>query len=214
MTTPPNEATSARGEELNAVRARLHAFIARRVEGADVAEDLTQEVLLRLHVASTDGQSRLGNPTAWLYRVARNVLIDHYRTRTSHRRRADATDLAAVGLVEDPFADDPRAAQRELAGCLRSLVGQLAEPYRTAVAAVDLDGHAQTDLAHTLGLSVSGMKSRVQRGRRQLGQLLTQCCQVHTGPTGSITGYEPISGCDPPAGTSVRGRGRCAATPP
>jgi RNA polymerase sigma-70 factor (ECF subfamily) len=149
-------------------------------------------VLLRL-VKTADGS--VENPLPWLYRVARNVIIDHYRTRRS-QPRLDSDDPAPPGMVEDPFADDPRDAQRELAGCLRSLIDQLPEPYRSAVITVDLDGQTQTEAAYAADLSVSGMKSRVQRGRRQLRRLLTECCRVHTSPTGSINGYEPITGCE------------------
>jgi RNA polymerase sigma-70 factor, ECF subfamily len=204
MTVTSTELTSARDDALGALRARLHAFLARRVESPEVADDLTQEVLLRL-LQRQDGS--VDNPTAWLYRVARNVLIDYYRSRGSQRRltSGDPATAAAV-LVEEPFADDPQAAQRELAGCLRSLVDQLAEPYRSAVTAVDLGGQTQTEVARRLELSVSGMKSRVQRGRRQLRELLTECCRVHTSPTGGISHYEPSAICrdDPTAPGSRR----------
>jgi RNA polymerase sigma-70 factor, ECF subfamily len=187
--------STARDEALHALRGRLHAFIARRVESPEVADDLTQDVLVRL---LTHDDGRVANPTAWLYRVARNAVIDHYRSRASHSRdRLFAGDLAPAGRAEDPFADDPQAAHRELAGCLRPLVDQLAEPYRSAVSAVDLGGQTHTAVAHAVGLSTSGMKSRVQRGRRQLRQLLTDCCRVHTSPTGGISGYEPVTGCHP-----------------
>jgi RNA polymerase sigma-70 factor (ECF subfamily) len=197
-------------DAMHAVRARLHAFMTRRVETPEAADDLTQEVLLRL-LQHNHGQ--IANPTAWLYQVARNVIIDHYRTRHS-RHRLVLDEQAQPELADDPFADDPQEAQRELAGCLRSLIDQLAEPYRSAVIAVDLHGKTQTDAAQTAGLSISGMKSRVQRGRRQLHQLLIDCCHVHTGPAGDISGYQPIAGCEPnPCGAaSVRctptGRGR------
>jgi RNA polymerase sigma-70 factor, ECF subfamily len=204
MMATPTPRSTAHDEGLPALRAHLHGFIARRVESPEVADDLTQEVLVRL---LTHNHGRVEHPTAWLYRVARNVIIDHYRTRASHRQgRLDAGDLAPEGPAEDPFADDPQAAQRELAGCLRPLVDQLAEPYRSAVSAVDLGGQTHTTVAHAMGLSTSGMKSRVQRGRRQLRQLLTDCCRVHTSPSGSISGYEPVTGChpDPSGGDSCR----------
>lgn len=155
----------------------------------------------------THNHGRVEHPTAWLYRVARNVIIDHYRSRGSRRQsRLDADDLAPAGAAQDPFADDPQAAHRELAGCLRPLVDQLAEPYRSAVSAVDLGGQTHTDVAQAVGISTSGMKSRVQRGRRQLRQLLTDCCRVHTSPTGSISGYEPVTGCHPtPRETTAAG---------
>lgn len=212
MMATPTEPSEARDDALAAVRARLHAFITRRVESPDVADDLTQEVLLRL-LMNQDGH--VENPTQWLYRVARNAIIDHYRTRRG-RRRLDPDDPTVPGLAEDPFADDPQAAQRELAGCLRSLIDQLAEPYRSAITAADLDGHTQTEVAHAAGLSVSGMKSRVQRGRGQLRQLLTECCRVHASPSGSISGYEPGASCEetPQAGGTMACRCRCAPTPP
>jgi RNA polymerase sigma-70 factor, ECF subfamily len=209
MTASSAELTSARDDALGAVRARLHAFLARRVKSPEVADDLTQEVLLRL---LQHRDTAVENSTAWLYRVARNVLIDHYRSRASQRRlHAGDPATAATVLAEEPFAEDPQAAQRELAGCLRSLVDQLAEPYRSAVTAVDLDGQTQTDVARRLGLSVSGMKSRVQRGRRQLRQLLTACCRVHTSPAGGISDYEAGEGCadDPTAPGSQRCRSGC-----
>jgi RNA polymerase sigma-70 factor, ECF subfamily len=195
MMATATQRSTAHDDALRALRAQLHGFIARRVESPEVADDLTQEVLVRL---LTHNHGRVEHPTAWLYRVARNVIIDHYRSRGSHRRcRLDAGDLAPADAAGDPFADDPQAAHRELAGCLRPLVDQLAEPYRSAVSAVDLGGQTQTDVAHAVGISTSGMKSRVQRGRRQLRQLLTDCCRVHTSPTGSISGYEPVTGCHP-----------------
>lgn len=104
---------------LVAVRARLHAFIARRVASGQIADDLTQEVLVRLLTAFRSGRHpALDNPTAWLYRIARNVIVDHYRAQTKIRER-QADDELAEGLAEDPFAEDPEAAARELAGCLR-----------------------------------------------------------------------------------------------
>jgi RNA polymerase sigma-70 factor, ECF subfamily len=197
MMATPTQGPTARDDAMHALRGQLHAFIARRVQSPEVADDLTQDVLVRL-LAHDDG--RVANPTAWLYRVARNVIIDHYRTRASHSQgRPFADDLAPTGPAEDPFADDPQTAHRELARCLGPLVDQLAEPYRSAVTAVDLAGQTHTAVAHAVGLSVSGMKSRVQRGRRQLRQLLTECCRVHTSPTRGISGYEPITGCHPDA---------------
>jgi RNA polymerase sigma-70 factor, ECF subfamily len=209
MTATPAELKTAREDALDTVRARLHAFLARRVESPEVADDLTQDVLVRLLLHKDEA---VENPTAWLYRVARNVLIDHYRVRGSQRRfHTGDPATPPTALAEEPFADDPQAAQRELAGCLRSLVDQLAEPYRSAVIAVDLDGRTQTEVAQALGLSVSGMKSRVQRGRRQLRQLLTECCRVHTSPTGGISDYEPGASCegDPTAQGSLRCRPAC-----
>ena len=127
----------------------------RRVENPQTAEDLTQEVLLRLLRSPSN---HLADPTAWLYRVARNVIIDHYRNRHPttplHSVPAPATDA-----LIDPFADDPDTARRELARCLRPMIEQLPEPYRSAVTAVDLDARHQRVRSHA---------HRAQRPRREI----------------------------------------------
>jgi RNA polymerase sigma factor (sigma-70 family) len=106
MTATSTDLTRAHDDALDAVRARLHAFLARRVESPEVADDLTQDVLLRL-LQHKDGS--VEHPTAWLYRVARNVLIDHYRTRASQRRLTSGDPAtAATVLAEEPFATTPK----------------------------------------------------------------------------------------------------------
>ncbi len=72
---------------------------------------------------------------------------------------------------------------------MRPLVDQLPERYRKAVILVELEGYTQVAAAPALGLSVSGTKSRVQRGRRELRHLLTGCCVVGTDHAGAIIDY-------------------------
>ncbi|MDY7103714.1 MAG: sigma factor-like helix-turn-helix DNA-binding protein [Actinomycetota bacterium] len=103
-----------------------------------------------------------------------------------------------------------------LAGCLRPLVEQLDPRYRDAIVRVDLEGRTHRAVAEELGVSVSGMKSRVQRGRRQLRALLTDCCAVHLDRTGAVTDVERAAdrdtdgatpcGCEPPSSRSCGGR--------
>lgn len=86
---------------------------------------------------------------------------------------------------------------QELARCLRPLVEQLSDNYRSAVTLVDLDGLTHAAAARVAGISTSGMKSRVQRGRRQLPALLQDCCAIETTPTGAISDYAHRGGhCD------------------
>ena len=83
----------------------------------------------------------------------------------------------------------PNDATRQLARCLQPLIEQLPAKYRDALVAVDLDGRAHHEVAAELGMSTSGMKSRVQRGRRQLGDLLSACCRVEVDAAGGIRSY-------------------------
>jgi RNA polymerase sigma-70 factor (ECF subfamily) len=163
---------------------RLRSFIAGRVGNDDVAADIAQDVLVRSIAAGA--LQHVDNPTAWLYRSARNAVIDHYRTRHIH----DPLSETAEQWPEPAPADDrPNDATRELARCLQPLVSRLPDIYREAVSRVDLAGQSHHLAAAEVGISTSGMKSRVQRGRRQLKELLTDCCAVNVDRLGAVASY-------------------------
>jgi RNA polymerase sigma-70 factor (ECF subfamily) len=166
---------------------RLRSFIAARVGDPDLAADIAQDVLARSIAAGA--LQRADNPTAWLYRSARNAVIDHYRTRHTHQ----PLDHAAAERWPEPDAvdDRPNQATRDLAHCLRPFIEQLPDTYRDALERVDLAGQSQTAAAAELHITVSGMKSRVQRARHQLKQLLINCCAVHVDRHGAVTTYRP-----------------------
>lgn len=170
--------------------ALLRSFIAARVGDEEVAADIAQDLLVRSIAAGA--LERVDNPMAWLYRSARNAVIDHYRTRHIHQQ----LDRSGVELWPEPSPEDdrPNEATRELAQCLRPMLAQLPELYRDALDRVDLAGQSHQAAAAELGISTSGMKSRVQRARRQLKQLLTDCCAVHVDRLGAVTSYHPNSG--------------------
>ncbi len=167
---------------------RLQAFVADRVDDRELAADITQDVIVR-SIAS-GALDRVDNPAAWLYRSARNAVIDHYRTRKSHDSLTDPD----VWPEPDSSGDVPNDATRELSRCLEPLLDQLAPAARDALVRVDVDGQTQQRAALDIGISLSGMKSRVQRARRDLKHLLEQCCTVALDSTGGIAGYQPNAG--------------------
>ena len=175
---------------------RLCRFVASRVSDREAAADITQDVIVR-SIAS-GALERADNPVAWLYRSARNAVIDYYRTHHPH----DSIDTLDW---PDPDTDDrPNDATRELSRCLQPLLEQLPSAARDALVRVDIEGHTHQQSADALGLSVSGMKSRVQRARRELKQLLERCCTVEFDNRGAVTDYRSNSdscGCaaDPSA---------------
>ena len=176
---------------------RLRAFVAARVDDRELAADITQDVIVR-SIAS-GALDRVDNPAAWLYRSARNAVIDHYRTRRSSDPLADLDAWPDPDELDD---DRPNQATRELSRCLQPLLDQMGPAAREALVRVDVDGQTQQRAARDLGISVSGMKSRVQRARRDLKALLEHCCVVEFDTQGAITDYRPATGtCG------------CAATP-
>ena len=176
--------------------ARVRAFVTARVGDPELAADITQDVVVR-SIASGD-LDQVDSPAAWLYRSARNAVIDHYRTRRVH----DAFDGEDAWPDPGPLDDEPNDATRELARCLQPMMAELPATARDALTRVDLEGQTHQQAAAQLGLSVSGMKSRVQRARRQLRDVLQQCCTVGLDRTGAVTRYRPTEWASCGCGTA------------
>lgn len=174
------------------VIAQLRSFVRRRIADPHRAEDLVGEILLRIqkNLASIDDRDRLAR---WVFRIARNAVVDEYR-------RAGRTRELLLAEPREPANDeagDTAGVLDELAHCLRPLLTGLPPEQRRAVELIDLDGLAQADAARREGVSLSGMKSRVQRGRRRLADLLGQCCTLTLDARGVPMDYTPSArGCD------------------
>ncbi|SFD14449.1 sigma factor-like helix-turn-helix DNA-binding protein [Tropicimonas isoalkanivorans] len=144
---------------------------------------MLQDVFLRV-TRNGEALETAREPLACLYTVAKSAMIDHLRRR-KHR------GVAAEGVPEDIPDPLPDISSGEFATCLVPLVRNLPDIYRDAVTFVDLDGGRQTDLAAARGLSVSTVKSRVQRGRQQLRSAILDCCQVERDALKNITSLAP-----------------------
>lgn len=167
------------------VAAQLRPFLARRLDGADV-DDVLQDVWLRVQrgLPNLRHEERF---TSWLFQVARSAVADHQRARA---RQPVADELADDDLVAEPATDD-RDAARSLAGCVAIFVARLPSPYRQAVTLVELEGLTVREAAEMMDISVSGMKSRVQRGRAQLRALFDACCEIALDARGKVLDYVP-----------------------
>ena len=113
----------------------LRAFISRRVRNQADVDDLVQRVLLQIvkGLASLRDAERLH---AWVYRAARNVIVDYYRSSVGRRDVASGGDedvAAASAETQASSEDDERAALQELAGCMTPMIRQLPPAYREAV---------------------------------------------------------------------------------
>jgi RNA polymerase sigma-70 factor (ECF subfamily) len=164
----------------------LLAFIRRRVHDEHLAEDLLQETFVRIHdgLASLEAEERLA---PWVFRIARRTLADHARGR-----RAEQGESPDELAQPEP---DEKNLNREVEGWLAEMSAQLPAEYREAVELAELQGLTQAEVARRLGLSLSGAKSRVQRGRARLRELLLACCHLDFDRRGNIIGYERRGGC-------------------
>ncbi len=172
----------------------LRVFIAKRVNDQGHVDDILQDVFVRVH-RQIDAVSDPGRLVSWIYQITRNAIIDHYRN--PGRQREIPSGLSAELEVIDELPtilDKTRQGEvsesrTELAGCLRPMIDRLSQEYREAITLVELEGLTQQTAAKRMGLSLSGMKSRVQRGRKQLKQMLDDCCQIELDRRGGVIDY-------------------------
>ncbi len=195
---------------------QLRPFVARRLDASADVDDVLQEVFLRLQRGAEGlrDDQRFG---PWVYRITRNAIVDHQRARARHPV-VDAA-LADDAPVDSDDGDD--AAEQGLASCIAPFVAMLPSPYREALTLTELEGLTQRDAAEMLGISLSGMKSRVQRGRTQLRRALEGCCDIDVDVRGRVIGYTPRPDGTLPGGAQTRQflpcdrlDGRCSGAAP
>jgi RNA polymerase sigma-70 factor, ECF subfamily len=160
---------------------RLRGFIAMRVKGQTDVEDVLQDVFAKIHagLGSLHESEKL---EAWLFQVARRAILDYFR-RGSRKRRSSKLpeDLPEATLQDDLSA--------ELPSWLHPMMELLSEEDREALRLADLQGLSQKDLAVKLGISLSGVKSRVQRARKRLRAAVLDCCHIEMDRRGNAIDY-------------------------
>ena len=178
----------------NEFSVRLKKFISRRVADRSDAEDLTQEVLLKIH-AHLEHLHEPEKLYAWIFQIARNTINDFYRRRD---RRLEISGTPPDTAIED-LTDEK--AEAEVLSWLAPMIADLPDKYHRAVELADVEGMTQANVAERLGISVSGAKSRVQRGREKLRETLVRCCHIEFDRAGKITEWksknEDCRYCDP-----------------
>jgi len=168
------------------IEARLRPYVARRVASAAEVDDIVQEILVRVHkgLATLRDDERFGG---WVYRIAARAIADVAKShaRDPIARGADVANAAGAG-PDDEAAD----LQLELGECVALFVARLPSPYREAITLTELQGLTQKEAADMLGTSLSGMKSRVQRGREKIREMFEECCEISVDCRGRVVDCE------------------------
>ncbi len=171
---------AAAWEELVRVHTRRVYGLCYRFTGKDSeAQDLTQEVFLRVFRALGSFRSTEGSFTTWLARLTRNLLIDHYR-RTRNERVTDSIEeqLPRIeGRADEsgssvPVRPDRAVAGREASELLQMALGKLSPELRETIILRDLQEMEYREIAEVLAIPEGTVKSRLNRGRAELARLL------------------------------------------
>ncbi len=164
---------------------KLRAFVRRRVSNPEDAEDLSQEVMMKVF-RSRDSLRDPSKLESWLYQVARGALIDYYR-------RKRPSEPVPEGLSAEEHSFDEIGAV--LGRSARRFLQTLPDLYRTPLELAELQGLSIAEIAARLKLGQSAVKSRLQRGRVLLRDKMLACCQFEYDPNGKVIDYHQRGPC-------------------
>ena len=160
--------------------AELRAFLLSRIDNPSEADDLLQELFLKL-ARQNDAFCAVENPRAWLFRVLRNCLIDRLRTAKNF-----------LDLNPDlPLESDEIPPIIELESCLLRNLEELSAEDNSVIKHCDLQGQTQLHYAQQQGLTLSALKSRLLRARARLRQKIELNCQVEFDENGHVCCHTP-----------------------
>ncbi|MBC9795626.1 RNA polymerase sigma factor SigZ [Sinomicrobium weinanense] len=156
----------------------VRGYIRNRINDPETVEDLLQEVFAKVHINLHKVQNE-ARVKAWVYTIARNAVTDHYRKRDH-----------PVLLPKERAIADMEEEKEELTAkdCLLPLIHNLPEAYRRAMLLSEIEGRKQAEVAEILQISLSGAKSRIQRGRRLLQYGYMDCCNYKLNEDGYLVG--------------------------
>ncbi|MCC9136706.1 RNA polymerase sigma factor SigZ [Pontibacter silvestris] len=167
--------------------AQLKAFVLKRVQDKDEANEVLQQLYLKLY-KNCEQLQEVHHIKAWLYQITRNAVYDFFREHSRYES-IDENYLEKADLPEQP--------RRDLEELVLPLINLLPAEYAEPLRLSDLEGVSQKEIAERLGMSYSGAKSRVQRGREKLKQLFMECCHLEFSHNGQIVGAQVKAGCKP-----------------
>jgi len=158
---------------VNSFGRRIYNLSYRYTNRRDEAEDLTQEILIRVYQNLKSYRPEAGSFQNWVLRVARNLVIDHYRQVRRSPQTGGSEELETTNIRDDKVPNPQRAAeQREAARFLREGLQALSPELKEAIILRDLEGMAYEEIADMLNVPEGTVKSRINRGRIELARLL------------------------------------------
>lgn len=155
-------------------RSLLKGYLANKVSNPVDAEDLLQNILIKVHL-NLPKLTELEKLKPWLLQIAKHTIIDFYRTQ-GQKRQLTAKDL---------WYENEQDTDHELIECITPFIKCLPEKYQTPLQAIDVDGQEQKYFAELHGINYSTLKSRVQKGRQELKRLFYKCCDLELDAQGN-----------------------------
>lgn len=168
-------------------KGNLRNFIQKRVKDQSLTDDILQEVLMKVYnfCITTSG---VKNIRSWLFQIAQNTIIDHYRKQSNFIKQDDDFEIEA---------EEENSAFKDALNYILPMLDFLPEKYAEPLRLADLEGMKQADIASKIGLNLSATKSRIQRARQLLKAEFITCCHFETDRQGNIISFEIKDSCKP-----------------
>lgn len=170
----------------NKNKSHLLNFIKTKISTKHIAEDILQEVSLKLYDNLTK-KTVIKNYKNWLFQVARNAIADYYRKNKKHTEIILNTSETSI---------NSSACVCDLSEFV--IKNYLPEEYSTPLYLSDIEQKKQQEIAEILNLSLTATKSRIQRARKKLKELITNCIDISYNKKGQISDFQLKNNCELP----------------
>ncbi|MFZ2198290.1 MAG: sigma-70 family RNA polymerase sigma factor [Thermodesulfovibrionales bacterium] len=175
----------------DAFQPKIHRYLA-RLAGADEADDLTQEVFMKVGQGLKDfrGESKL---STWIYRIATNASLDHLRSRSIRQIEVSAMDseteeeVRYIPLQRKKSSIDQQLIRKEMNACIRNVIKELPEDYRAIIVLSELEDLGNREIAEILQVSLDTVKIRLHRARARLKKELENLCCFYRDERGVLS---------------------------
>lgn len=154
---------------------QLMGFVLKKVKDKDDAKDIIQDIFIKVFSKIGDLKNE-DKVDSWIFQITRNSINDYFRKNSKKHKTEQITEN-----IQDTIE-----ANNEFSNCVIPMINSLSPKYKEALMLSEIDGITQKELAIRLNISYTGVKSRVQRGRKQLKELLIKCCAIKTDKYGNI----------------------------
>ncbi|MDP4178753.1 MAG: RNA polymerase sigma factor SigZ [Bacillota bacterium] len=163
---------------------RLLEYIMDKVQNKYDAEDIFQEVFIKVN-QSFYNISDKSSIQSYIYKAAKNTIIDYYRKKRE-------IPIGIEGDISEEFISNELSdnISKEMAYCLRNILNDLPEKYQKPIKLYDIDGKKHKEVSKQLMISISGSKTRIQRGRQKLKKMLFKCCDFEFDAMGNVINYK------------------------
>lgn len=167
----------------------LRRFIATKAKNSDDVEDILQEVFIKIHLGLPQlrDASKL---SAWLYQIARNQINEYYRKLYKQVQQVEAWETTV-----DVSSDEIAVEKQEMYCCFHPFLEELPIPYHEVLSLHLAENYTYEQIAEKLQVTISAVKSRVQRAKEMLKDRFVHCCGYHINTDGKLSGEQDCHTC-------------------